>query len=349
MSTANYSTFLIYLLVGTIVYYLFKSVTEKFDSSTTTITTSPTGTSIKVSNSGSSDGSVLSNIAQTTPSIPMPVSSDNSVFTSISNSTPNIPMPMPIGNPIGTIMTMSAPMTVNMPMANSTSQVMKFDTIPKTNSSLPSSIPAVIAEEMESIELGPYSNYNLFQDSFSPFGEQSNINVSTPFVFSPTATKQIDPQEDPMLPVRPTVVGSDPNLMQNLNQEFTNDSDSTDVMLPSPYSNEGPHLSIRANPPPRPAAPAVTTVEGTQHIDEFVPIQNKDFPGNDKFCQMYSADINQSYCRGQCSQDKNCVGYVDVKAGTSQLFPQGFCCSKNYIGDQLDTQGVISFIKPKYV
>lgn len=285
---SSYSTFLLYLLVATIVYYLVTSVTEKFTASETVITTSG-GTSVIV--------------------------------------------------------------TPNMTTIHTTPEMIS------PTKEIPSETSLTVEEGMQPMDVSGYYKSSVFEDGTSGVNDPDAIPLATPYAFSKTAEEQKDPVTDTSLPVYPDVTGADPNLMQNDSQIFTTDSPDTIPSVPSPYDtavvagawnlgwNKSESMSksewVKSESTPKPETP-------TQHIDEFVPILNMDFPGNDKFCQVYSEDMNQSYCRGQCSQDGNCVGYVDVKAGTNQLFPQGFCCSKTYVKDSLQTPGVISYIKPKY-
>lgn len=105
----------------------------------------------------------------------------------------------------------------------------------------------------------------------------------------------------------------------------------------------------------------VTTVETVQAKDITVPLgtivpqvqvkygmnysENTDFPGHDYYCSLYGTDSSAQSCINRCTSEKSCAGVVDVKPGTNPVFPGGFCCNKNYLGDSVSVKGVDTYSK----
>lgn len=98
--------------------------------------------------------------------------------------------------------------------------------------------------------------------------------------------------------------------------------------------------SVSSSAPPVPYTPP-------EADKAYNKVHGVDWPGNDIHCDMYGDEGVKDFtsCQNKCQTNPKCIGFVDVKPGANEVFPQGFCCAKHTMVDPMATAGVDSYHK----
>ena len=125
---------------------------------------------------------------------------------------------------------------------------------------------------------------------------------------------------------------------------FQEGSQATPEMTPTPMPTPMP-TPTSATPisTPKPVAViAETSTQVANALDNYKILNNTDYPGNDIKC--FTDGKSSEECAKLCTDDKSCIGLVEVPKNTVWGEKSG-CCIKNKFGTRGEFKGLSFYYK----